>query len=108
MTIGFMGWWGVSAREGGMPKSPFEILGREVVDGGVVLVFRCTACGRESRLTLLDDDPLDGRYPVACACGARVNMHFGSPLLGRALLRSIRRSPETPDDYHRCPAPLMN
>ena len=91
-----------------MPKSPFEILGRQVVEGGVVLVFRCTACGRESRLALRDDDPLDGRYPVACPCGVEVNMCFGSPMLGRALLRSIKRSPESPDEYHRCPASMMN
>lgn len=91
-----------------MPKHPFELLGREVVEGGVVLIFRCTACGGESRLTILDDDPLDGRYPVACACGAQVAMHFGSPRLGRSLLRSLKRSPEAPEEYHRCPAPMLN
>ncbi len=91
-----------------MPKSPFDLLGRQVVEGGVTLIFRCAACGGECRLTLRDEDPLRDRYPVACACGASVNMYFGSPLVGRALIRSIKRSPETPDEYHRCPASMMN
>jgi len=91
-----------------MPKGPFELLGREVVEGGVTLIFRCTGCGGESRLTILDDDPLEDRYQVTCACGARVSMYFGSPRIGRALLRSIKRTPEAPEEYHRCPAPMLN
>ncbi len=91
-----------------MPNSPFDIMGRQVVEGGVVLVFRCNACGQEVRLLIRDDDSLKDRYPVACACGVEVNMFFGSPLVGRSLLRSLKRTPETPDEYHRCPASMMN
>lgn len=91
-----------------MPKPPLELLGREVVEGGLVLIFRCRVCGREHRLRILDGDSLEGRYPVSCACGIRVDMYFGSPALGRSLLRSLRRSPETPEEYHRCPSPALN
>lgn len=91
-----------------MSESPFELLGRQVVEGGVTLVFRCSACGEECRLLIRDDDPLKDRYPVSCACGAQVSMFFGSPLVGRSLLRSLKRGPETPEEYHRCPASMMN
>ncbi len=91
-----------------MGKRPFELLGRQLVEGGIVLVFRCAACGNEARLKILDDDPLSGRYPVACPCGAEVSMYFGSPAIGRALLRSLRNAPARPDEYHRCSVPMMN
>jgi hypothetical protein len=91
-----------------MSEHAFELLGRQVEDGGVTLVFRCSSCGGECRLFLRDDDPLKERYLVSCACGAQVNMYFGSPLVGRALLRSLKRCPETPEEYHRCPAPMLN
>ena len=91
-----------------MNKMPFELYGRQLVDGGVRLLFRCAACGADSTLILKDDDALDQKYPVACACGVEVNMYFGSPLVGKALVRSLKRIKEPGDTLHRCQSPLLN
>jgi hypothetical protein len=91
-----------------MADRPFVLLGRDVVEGGVKLIFRCADCGEESPLVILDSDPLDGRYPVACPCGAEANLFFGSPKMGRALIRSIKNTPSAPDEYHECRSPLLN
>ena len=89
-------------------KMPFELYGRQLVEGGIRLLFRCTACGTDSNLLLKDEDALDGKYPVACPCGVEVNMFFGSPLVGKALVRSLRRLKEPGDAFHRCQSPLLN
>jgi hypothetical protein len=91
-----------------MPKMPFELLGREIVEGGIRLIFRCTDCGAEAPLFIGDDDPLQGEYPMACACGKRVNMFFGSPLAGKALLKSVRENPDSREGTPRLPSPSMN
>ncbi len=89
-------------------KMPFELYGRQLEEGGIRLLFRCTSCGTDSNLLLKDEDALDGKYPVSCPCGVEVNMFFGSPLVGKALVRSLRRLKEPGDTLHRCQSPLLN
>ena len=91
-----------------MGNMPFELYGRQLVEGGVRLLFRCAGCGADSSLVLKDEDALDQKYPVACACGVEVNMFFGSPLVGKALLRGLKRLKEPGDALHRCQSPLLN
>jgi len=91
-----------------MPKRPFELRGRRIVEGGVSLIFQCTGCGEEAALLIRDGDPLKDAYAVACRCGVEANMYFGSPLVGRALLKSLKATPEPEDNYHRCRSPLLN
>ena len=89
-------------------EAPFELFGRQLVDGGIRLLFKCMSCQAETSLLLPDQDSLSEKYPVACACGVQVNMYFGSPLVGKALLRSLRRMREPQDGYHHCSSPLLN
>lgn len=91
-----------------MPTRPFELQGRRNVKGGVSLIFRCTQCGVKTTLFIDDTDDLDQNYPVACPCGVEVNMYFGSPLVGRALLRKLRSTPEPEDQYRRSHEPQLN
>lgn len=91
-----------------MDEAPFELRECRRVEGGVQLVFRCNRCGADTPLVVRDDDPLDGRSLMSCACGAQVNLFFGSPLVGKALLRSIQRSAQPVDPTHRCPSVLLN
>lgn len=89
-----------------MTNAPFELVGKRLVEGGVDLLFRCIACGDEATLLVKDGDELEGRRRVACACGAQVNMYFGSPRMGRLLLKALKE--EGGDRPHRCPSPLLN
>jgi hypothetical protein len=91
-----------------MGPSPFELYGRALIEGGVKLLFRCTACKSPLTLILRDDDPLDGKFPVACECGVEVNLYFGSPKVGQALVKSLKNLREPEDAYHRCNSPLLN
>jgi hypothetical protein len=91
-----------------MGNMPFELYGRALVEGGVKLLFRCMTCGEQAHLVLKDDDALDSRYPVACPCGAEVNMFFGSPKVGQILVKSLKNLREPEDAYHRCQSPLLN
>jgi hypothetical protein len=79
-------------------KLPFDLTGRHVIEGGTLLFFRCHACAGESIVFLRNDDPLHGRYPLACACGVHVTIHFGSAWLGKKLLRALRHLGEAPPD----------
>ena len=89
-----------------MTNTPFELVGKRRVEGGVDLLFRCIACGDEVTLLVKDGDELEGRRLVACSCGAQVNMFFGSPRMGKLLLKALKA--EGDDRPHRCPSPLMN
>ena len=57
-----------------------------------------------------DTDPLKDRYPIACMCGAEVNMFFGSPRVARNMLKALRREAEDELEQrqHRCHSPLLN
>jgi hypothetical protein len=88
-----------------MSKMPFELEGHEAVEGGVLLTFRCVACGGPVRLAIPDKDTLQERYPMACPCGAEANLVFGSPKIGRAILRRLKSSAGEP---HACRSPLLN
>jgi len=89
-----------------MTDTPFELVGKRLVEGGVDLLFRCIACGDEVTLLVGDGDELEGKRLVTCACGAQANMFFGSPRMGRALIKAL--AAEGDDRSHRCPSPLMN
>lgn len=89
-----------------MTNTPFELVGKRLVDGGVDLLFRCIACGEEVALRVADGDELEGKRLVACACGAEVNMFFGSPRMGRMLVKALKA--EGDDRPHRCHSPLLN
>jgi hypothetical protein len=91
-----------------MGNMPFELFGRRLEEGGVRLLFRCTACGGETSLVLADADALQEKYPVACSCGVEVNMFFGSPLVGKALISTLKKLREPEDTYHHCRSPLLN
>lgn len=77
---------------------PFELRGREPVEGGIRLLLRCAKCGGEASLTVRDNDPLEGSYPVACPCGEEVNMFFGSPKVGKLLLKALKEEPDPGDE----------
>jgi len=88
-----------------MSRMPFDLESHERVEGGIRLVFLCVDCGERSSLVVLDKDTLKEKYPITCACGARANMVFGSPLVGKALLRKLKH---VSDDARGCRSPLMN
>jgi hypothetical protein len=89
-----------------MTKTPFELVGKRRVEGGVDLLFQCIACGGEVPLFVGDGDELEGKRLVTCACGAQVNMFFGSPRMGRMLIQALKV--EGDDHPHRCHSPLLN
>ena len=94
-----------------MAERPFDLTDRVLVDGGLRLIFKCTSCADHVSLTIRDQDALKDRYPVACACGAEVNMFFGSPLVARSMLRALKREAEEAaarGGLHLCDSPLMN
>jgi hypothetical protein len=91
-----------------MAERPFELLRRDLMDGGMRLVFKCGACDGEVGLVILDGDPLTEKFPVECSCGIVSKLYFGSPLVGRALLRKLRRQPDPVERHHRCSSPLLN
>ena len=93
-----------------MAKMPFELVGRRVMDGALCLIFKCTDCGDKASLVIRDTDPLKERYPVACMCGAEVNMFFGSPRVARNMIRALKREAEAEmlSRAHRCQSPLLN
>ena len=93
-----------------MANMPFELVGRRIMDEALCLIFKCVACGDKVSLVIRDTDPLKERYPVACMCGAEVNMFFGSPRVARNMLRALRREAEAEAAHqpHRCHSPLLN
>jgi hypothetical protein len=95
-----------------MANRPFELVDRVLVDGGLRLIFSCSSCEGRVSLTILDKDALQDRYPVTCACGAEVNMYFGSPRVARSMLRALKREAEavgsSGPSFHLCDSPLMN
>jgi hypothetical protein len=90
-----------------MAKMVFVLVGRELVDGGMKLLFRCGECEEQVSLIILDADELRERYPVACPCGTEVNMYFGAPRVARALLKAMKEEPP-PTSPHVCHSPLLN
>ncbi|RPH47210.1 MAG: hypothetical protein EHM91_06255 [Planctomycetota bacterium] len=93
-----------------MANMPFELVGRRIMDEALCLIFKCAACGDKVSLVIRDTDPLKERYPVACMCGAEVNMFFGSPRVARNMLRALKREAEAESVHqpHRCHSPLLN
>lgn len=93
-----------------MAKMPFALVGRRIMDGALCLIFKCAECGDKASLVIRDTDPLRERYPVACMCGAEVNMVFGSPRVARNMLRALKREAleESSPGPHRCTSPLLN
>ena len=89
-----------------MTDTPFELVGKRLVEGGLDLLFRCIACGDEVTLLVKDGDELEGKRLVECACGAQVNMFFGSPRMGRLLLKALEV--EDGAGPHCCHSPLLN
>ena len=89
-----------------MTKTPFELVGKRLVEGGVDLLFRCIACTGEVALRVADGDELEGKRLVTCACGAEVNMFFGSPRMGRMLIKALEA--DAVPRIHRCHSPLLN
>ena len=89
-----------------MTKTPFELVGKRLVEGGVDLLFRCIGCAGEVSLRVADGDELEGKRLVTCACGAEVNMFFGSPRMGRLLIKALAQ--EGVPRVHRCHSPLLN
>ena len=79
-----------------MDKRPFELVGKQVLDEALCLVFQCSGCGDRVSLVLRDTDPLRERYPVACICGAEVSMFFGSPRVARNLIKALKREVVAP------------
>ena len=63
-----------------MANMPFELVGRRVMDGALCLTFKCAECGERVSLVIRDTDPLKDRYPVACICGAEVNLHSAASI----------------------------
>ena len=93
-----------------MANMPFELVGRRIMDGALCLIFKCAECDDKVSLIIRDTDPLKDRYPVACMCGAEVNMFFVSPRVARNMLRALRREAEEElqQRQHRCTSPLLN
>ena len=95
-----------------MANMPFELVDRKVMDGALCLIFKCAECGDKSSLIIRDTDPLKERYPVACMCGAEVNMFFGSPRVARNMIRALKKEAqaelEARSSSHRCHSPLLN
>lgn len=93
-----------------MAHMPFELVGRRIMNEALCLVFKCVACGDKASLVIRDTDPLKERYPVACMCGAAVNMFFGSPRVARNMIRALKKEAEAEalSRSHRCHSPLLN
>ena len=93
-----------------MAHMPFELVGRRIMDEALCLIFKCVECGDKVSLVIRDTDPLKERYPVACMCGAEVNMFVGSPRVARNMLRALKREAEAEASAqsHRCHSPLLN
>jgi DNA-directed RNA polymerase subunit RPC12/RpoP len=89
-----------------MTNTPFELVGKRLVEDGVSLVFQCIGCGDEVTLLVKDGDELEGKRLVTCPCGAQVNMFFGSPRMGRMLINALKE--EGDDKPHHCHSPLLN
>lgn len=89
-----------------MTNTPFELVGKKAMEGGVELLFRCIACGGQVTLPVRDEDGLEGKQLVSCPCGAQVNMFFGSPRMGRLLIKALQEEGE--GRPHRCGSPLLN
>jgi hypothetical protein len=88
-----------------MSRLPFDLESHERVEGGIRLLFQCAACGGRASLVILDRDSLKDKYPLACPCGAEANLVFGSPAVGKAILRKLKR---TGDERRECRSPLLN
>ena len=93
-----------------MAHMPFELVGRRIMNESLCLIFKCVACGDKVSLVIRDNDPLKERYPVACMCGAEVNMFFGSPRVARNMLRALKKEAQAEAQAvpHRCHSPLLN
>ena len=79
------------------------------VKGGVRLVFFHPECGSETSLFISDQDELKAKYYVKCSCGFDINMFFGSPAVGRKLLRRLKDMGSGPEDFFRtADAPSSN
>ena len=89
-----------------MTNTPFELVGKRLVEGGLNLLFRCIACGDEVTLLVKDGDELEGKRLVECSCGAQVNMFFGSPRMGRLLVKALKAGDG--GEPHMCHSPLLN
>jgi hypothetical protein len=95
-----------------MADRPFELKHRQIIDGGIRLIFACGACEGSVSLDIRDRDTLQERYPVSCMCGAEVNMFFGSPRVARSMLRALKREAEAAGEvgtaFHLCDSPQLN
>jgi hypothetical protein len=93
-----------------MPNMPFELVDRRVMNEALCLIFKCAECGDRVSLVIRDGDPLRERYPIACMCGAEVNMFFGSPRVARNMIRVLKREAESEASPrpHSCRSPLLN
>ena len=95
-----------------MSDRPFELKHRQIIDGGLRLIFTCASCEGSVSLDIRDKDSLKERYPVSCMCGAQVSMFFGSPLVARSMLRALKREAREAGAagtaLHLCESPLMN
>lgn len=88
-----------------MSRMPFDLESHERVEGGIRLIFQCADCGARSSLVISDTDSLQDKYPLACPCGARANMVFGSPTVAKVLLRKLKREADEPEG---CRSTLLN
>lgn len=93
-----------------MSHMPFELVGRRVMNEALCLIFQCAECKDKVSLVIRDQDPLQERYPIACMCGAEVNMFFGSPRVARNMIRALKKEAEAELESraHRCSSPLLN
>ena len=74
-----------------MASDQFVLLAIDSNDGGVWVLLCCTPCGEPSGFHF-PNEPLWGRYPLICECGAESLLDIRRPISGRALLRELQGS----------------
>ncbi len=72
-----------------MSEGGFLLLAIDSNPDGVWVLLRCSRCGEPSGFHF-QDEPLWGRYPILCGCGAEAVLELRRPSAGPSLVREIR------------------
>jgi hypothetical protein len=71
-----------------MPSELFALLAIDSNDAGVRILLRCGECGEPSGFHF-PNEPLCGRYPLICSCGAESLLDIRRPIPGHELAQEL-------------------